>query len=120
MKRIKQKFYDRYCSIDSYETIYYEDEEGFFYMITIPQKDNFKQHLENIRRLLKIEYGGVFDIVFWDEEERIIETNIPYRIYRGFFDFDYDLDFFSIEEKEKVERFLRYKNTGETVIQSLW
>ena len=67
-----------------------------------------------------MEYGGVFDIEFWDEEERTIETNIPYSIYSGSFDSDYDLDFFSNEEKEKVERFLRYKNAGETVIQRLW
>lgn len=117
MRRTKQKFYDRYYSLGSYKTINYEDEEVFYHIIKIPKKENFKQHLENVRRLLEIEYGGVFEIEFWDENERTIETNIPYRVYYGFQDYQ---DFLSDEENEKIDIFWRYKITGETVIQKLW
>lgn len=117
MRRKKQKFYDRYCSLDSYETINYEDEEEFYHIVKISKKDNFKQHLENIRRLLDIEYGGVFDIEYWDEKERTIETNIPYGVYYGFSEHQ---DFLSDEENERVDRFLRYKIMGEKPIKRLW
>lgn len=113
----KEKIFDRYNSLFSYKTLNYENKEIFYHIIKIPKKDNFKQHLENVRRLLEMEFGGVFRIEFWDEKERTIETNIPYCVYYGLSEHQ---DFLSDEEKERVDRFWRYKNIGESPIRNLW
>ena len=113
----KKKFYDRYSSLFSYKTTNYEEIEIYDIVIIVPKKDNFKQHLENVRRLLKIEFGGVFNIVFWDEKSRTIDTDIPYNV---FYNNKVYHEFFTDEVNEKIDKFWNYKNTGENVIQKLW
>ena len=115
-KKLKLKLMDRYNSIYKYKTSYIK--EIYDIIIMVPKKDNFKRHLANVRRLLQVEFGGVFDIVIWYEEEREIHTNIPLNIYLG--EYEVMKDDFSFDEYERIKTFFLYRFTEETTLQPLW
>lgn len=114
----KIKFYNRYYSIYRYKTTSIAPTMEYYdTRILIPKTENFRMHLENIRRLLEIEFGGVFKIIFMDEKARYIDTDIPLAIFEGYNVFKDD---FTPEENEKIDKFLTYHFTGEKPIVSLW
>lgn len=117
MKKNKLKFYDRYNSLFEYEYTYFK--EVWDIVFFIPKQENFKMHLNNIRRLLEVELGGVFEITYWNEREREIDTNIPLNTFLGSKNSTLE-DFFSQEEIERVERFWKNKSTGESAIYTLF
>ena len=117
MKKNKLKFYDRYNSLFKYKYTYFE--EVWDIVFFIPKQENFKMHLNNIGRLLEVEFGGVFEITYWDEREREIDTNIPLDTFLGGKSFVLEEDF-SQEEVERVGRFLKHKLTGESAIYTLF
>lgn len=72
MKINKLKFYNRYNSLFKYKYTYFEKIWDIVFFIS--NHENFKMHLNNIRRLLEVELGGILEITFWDEDkERSIQ-----------------------------------------------
>ena len=112
--RKKSKFYNRYDSLFKYQK--FCRKEVYDIVFVIPKSENFRKHLENISRLLQTELGGIFEIVFWDERRREIDTNIPVNAFEGV---NYHL-ICSQEESEKLDKFWRYKRTKEKSICKLW
>lgn len=112
-----KKLYNRYDSLYEYDS--YSVYEYFKYTIdiSVPSKDNFYTHLENIRRLLNFELGGVFSISSWNSKKKIIKTNIPQGIFHGTDIISNDL---TKEEIGRIEQYWKYKKTGELPITNLW
>ena len=111
------KFFDRYNSIYEYDSYSVKDYLEYTVEISVPSKDNFYIHLENIRRLLNFELGGIFSIISWNSKRKIIKTNIPQGIYYGN---DFSRNDLTIEEIGRIEQYSKYKKTGELPIINLW
>lgn len=112
-----KKIYNRYDSLYEYDS--YSVKDIFYYTIeiSVPSKDNFYKHLENIRRLLNFELGGIFSISSWNSKKKIIKTNIPQGIYYGT---DITSNDLTMEEIGRIEQYWKYKKTGELPITNLW
>ena len=110
------KFYNRYYSLYEYDYDHYED--WYDAVINIPEDENFIQHVENVRRLLEVEFGGVFHVTLVDRRTREIFTDLPIDLLN---DDDYDKSELTAEEIEKIEEFRRYRFTDEiTTCEPLW
>ena len=111
------KFFDRYDSLYEYDSYSVKDYLEYTVEISVPSKDNFYIHLENIRRLLNFELGGIFSIISWNSKRKIIKTNIPQGIYYGT---DFSSNDLTIEEIGRIKQYRKYKKTGELPIINLW
>lgn len=109
------KFYDKYNSLFEYDCFFLNKTNHL--VISIPKEGDFLLHLENVRRLLEIEFGGIFEIENGDEMKRTIETNLPERIYKGI---DFTSVYLTEEENNKVYKYWKYKICGESNLQTLW
>lgn len=113
----KRKFYNRFYSLFDYKPYITYFEEIWDVEIFIPKNEPFMLHLKNIQRLIEFEFGGVYEIVYWNESDRIISTNLPKLVFKGINNTDWLL---TNEQNEKLKFFLKNKKVGELIYESLF